>query len=293
METSLHHHHPFINLLYYGCVGVLLMVFLHPIFLLTAILLLAMVNLLHGNKEKLKKSFPYFIFMGLMVIVLNPIFVRKGATILFYFRNNPVTLEAIVYGMVMAFMLISILVLFLSFNHVINSRKFMFLFSKVWPQLALLLMLTIRFVPLFIRRWRELYEVQKVRNHSISQGSIRMRASAGMLYMQKLLTWSLEEALQSAESMKARGFGLSKKRTAYQAFQMTRRDWGMVVLLGVLTVIGIVGAKQKHGVLPIYPQLGSFSFSSTDWLYYGVFFLLVSFPLILEGGEQIRWHLSK
>ncbi|MDV2687396.1 energy-coupling factor transporter transmembrane protein EcfT, partial [Alkalihalophilus lindianensis] len=75
------------------------------------------------------------------------------------------------------------------------------MFSKVWPQLALLLMLTIRFVPLFIRRWRELYEVQKVRNHSISQGSIRMRASAGMLYMQKLLTWSLEEALQSAESM--------------------------------------------------------------------------------------------
>lgn len=293
METSLHHHHPFINLLYYGCVGVLLMVFLHPIFLLTAILLLAMVNLLHGNKEKLKKSFPYFIFMGLMVIVLNPIFVRKGATILFYFRNNPVTLEAIVYGMVMAFMLISILVLFLSFNHVINSRKFMFLFSKVWPQLALLLMLTIRFVPLFIRRWRELYEVQKVRNHSISQGSIRMRASAGMLYMQKLLTWSLEEALQSAESMKARGFGLSKKRTAYQAFQMTRRDWGMVMLLSLLTVIGIVGAKQKHGVLPIYPQLGSFGFSSIDWLYYGVFFLLVSFPLILEGGEQIRWHLSK
>lgn len=293
METSLHHHHPFINLLYYGCVGVLLMVFLHPIFLLTAILLLAMVNLLHGNKEKLKKSCPYFIFMGLMVIVLNPIFVRKGATILFYFRNNPVTLEAIVYGMVMAFMLISILVLFLSFNHVINSRKFMFLFSKVWPQLALLLMLTIRFVPLFIRRWRELYEVQKVRNHSISQGSIRMRASAGMLYMQKLLTWSLEEALQSAESMKARGFGLSKKRTAYQAFQMTRRDWGMVMQLSLLTVIGIVGAKQKHGVLPIYPQLGSFGFSSIDWLYYGVFFLLVSFPLILEGGEQIRWHLSK
>ncbi|MFF2446450.1 energy-coupling factor transporter transmembrane component T [Neobacillus sp. NPDC058068] len=293
MSTSTQNHHPFIHLLYYGCVGLNVMLFLHPIFLITAIILLLLINLLHGNKEKVKKSFPFFIVMGLIVMILNPFFVHRGSNILFYFRDNPITLEALLYGVVMAFMLISILVLFLSFNHVLNGRKFMFLFSKVWPQLGLLLMLTIRFVPLFIRRWREIYEVQKVRNYSMSQGTVKTRAKVGMLYMQKLLTWSLEEALQSAESMKARGYGLSRKRTSYQTFLMTAKEWGMMIVLLGLTMIGIVGAKQKHGVLTIYPELGTLTFTSLDWLYYGIFFLLVSFPLIVEGGEQLRWRISR
>jgi len=293
MNSTVHDQHPLINLLYYGCVGISVMVFLHPIFLTTAIILLVLTNLLHGNKEKVKKLSPAFIFMGFIVIVLNPLFVHRGVHILFYFRNNPITLEAIIYGVVMALMLVCILVLFLSFNAVINGRKFMFLFSKIWPQLGLLLMLTIRFVPLLLRRWREIYEVQRVRNYSMSQGSVKSRAKIGMLYMQKLLTWSLEEALQSAESMKARGYGLAKNRTSYQVFMMSAKDWGKVISLLVLTGIGIVGAKQEHGVLTIYPELGRVMLTYADWLYYGIFVILVSLPLILEGGEQLRWRLSK
>lgn len=293
MNSTIRHQHPLINLLYYVCVGVSVMLFLHPIFLITAIILLILINLLHGNKEKVNKSAPGFIVMGLIVIVLNPVFVHRGTNILFYFRNNPITLEAIIYGVMMALMLVCILVLFLSFNDVINGRKFMFLFSKVWPQLGLLLMLTIRFVPLFLRRWREIHEVQRVRSYSMSQGSVKSRAKIGMLYMQKLLTWSLEEALQSAESMKARGYGLTKNRTSYQVFMMTAKDWGKVMLLLVLTGIGIVGAKQENGVLTIYPELGRVSFTFADWLHYGIFVILVSLPLILEGGEQLKWRLSK
>lgn len=292
MQAAIHQQHPFVNLLYYSCVGVLVMFFLHPIFLLTAIFLLMILNILHGNIERMKKSSLYFFLMGAIIILLNPIFVRRGATILFYFRHNPVTLEAVIYGLVMALLLISILFLFLSFNHVIHGRKFMYLFGKVWPQLALLVMLTIRFVPLFLRRWREIYDVQKVKHYSMSNGPIKARAKTGMLYMQKLLTWSLEEALQSAESMKARGFG-QKRRAVYQAYTMTGRDWGVTFALLSLTILGIVGAKQKHGVLAIYPELGSFAFTMSDLFFYMLFFIIVSFPLILEGAEQIRWRLSR
>ncbi|MCK0470573.1 energy-coupling factor transporter transmembrane component T [Halalkalibacter sp. APA_J-10(15)] len=292
MNAVIHSIHPFVNFLYYFCVGCAMMFFSHPLFLGTAILLLCLLNIVHGNKTVLSKYVFYLMFMGLIVILLNPIFVRRGSTILFYFRHNPITLESIVYGLVMALLLIGILILFLSFHQVLNGRKFMFLFRKVWPQLGLLLMLTIRFVPLFIRRWKEIYDTQKVRQYSMTEGSIKVRAQRGMLYMQKLLTWSLEEALQSAESMKARGYGTSK-RSVYHLYHLTIRDLGMIVFLLSLTGIAIVGAQQGYGVLTIYPELESWTFTLLDWTYFVVFILLVSFPILLEGGEHVRWRLLK
>ncbi|QFT87748.1 Energy-coupling factor transporter transmembrane protein EcfT [Bacillus sp. THAF10] len=292
MNAVIHSTHPFINLLYYICVGILFMLFLHPIFLLTSIILLSFLTILQGNQAVWRKFMPYYLVMGLIVVLMNPIFVRRGSHILFYFRNNPVTLEAIVYGVVMALLLVNILILFLSFTHVLHGRKFIFLFSKIWPQLGLLLMVTIRFVPLLTRRWREIYAIQKSRQFSMTKGSLKQRAKTGMYFMQKLLTWSLEEALQSAESMKARGYGKTT-RSLYQIYRMRKSDWGLAAIFVLVTIIGMVGAKKNYGILPIYPELGSFMFTRGDLFYYLVFTSLVSIPFMMEGAERLKWRLLK
>jgi energy-coupling factor transport system permease protein len=282
--------HPFVSFFYYGCTGISIMLLSHPLFLITAILVLVSLNILQGTKEKLLRSLPHIAGMGMVIALLNPLFVRRGSTILFYFRNNPVTLEAVVYGVVMAMSLVCIFILFISFNEVIHGRKFLYLFSKILPQLALLLVITLRFVPLFIRRWKELYDTQKLRNYSMFKGSIKNRSQTGMLYMQKLLTWSMEEALQTAESMNARGFG-GKGRSHYQLYNMSGFDWGAVFFLIIFTATCMWGAGNGLGALVIYPELGSIPLTQVDWMLYGVFTLLIGFPILLEGGMHIRWHI--
>ncbi len=68
---------------------------------------------------------------------------------LFYLKTGPVTLEAIVYGLVLASMLFISILWFSCYNKVMTTDKFVYLFGRVIPALSLVLSMVFRFVPRF------------------------------------------------------------------------------------------------------------------------------------------------
>ena len=66
-----------------------------------------------------------------------------------------------------------------------------------------------------------------------------MNASKWYAIAQVLLICSLEDALQTADSMQARGFGVTK-RTTYIRYRMERRDWYTLNYLIILFIVAIV-----------------------------------------------------
>lgn len=130
----------------------------------------------------------------------------------FYFRGKQVTVEAFMYGITMALFIAIILVIFISFNIILNGNRFLYIFSKFLPRIALMIMMAIRFVPLMKRRLDEIGDVQRLRGMSMTVGSLKTRVRSGMLRIQILLTWSLEEAVHVSNSMKARGYGSEGKK---------------------------------------------------------------------------------
>lgn len=288
MENGFRGYHPYVAFLYYVFVGVLLMIYNHPLFLSTAILLLIFVNLSHDRGQELKKWALPLTIMGTIFALLNPLLVSRGSHILFYLGNRQITLEAIVFGLVMAFMVVAIIMLFISFNIILNGNKFLYIFAKLLPRIAFLVMLTMRFVPLLKERYEEIQAVQKVRGMTISHGRLRERARNGMNLIQTLLTWSLEEAIQTADSMTARGYG-NKQKSSYESFVMTRRDILSLVLLSILFIINILGSLLGYGKIVIYPMLGTLQFYPIDYVLYISTIIMISFPLIVEGIEYAQW----
>src|SRR5690625_5073640 len=197
MENGIRGYHPYVLFVYYLCTGSLMMYFNHPLFLLTVLMWMIYVNISHGSGAALKKWTIPLLVMSFVIILLNPFLVSRGTNILFYFRGKQVTLEATIYGTVMALSIVAIIIMFVSFNLILNGNKFLYVFSKMLPRTAFLVMLSIRFVPLLKRRYDEIAAVQYVRGMSVSVGKIRERLKNGMVMIQVLLTWSLEEALQT------------------------------------------------------------------------------------------------
>jgi len=266
------------------------MYFNHPLFLATALLLVVCVNLSHDRGKALKKwALPLLVF-SILFVMINPLLVSRGTTILFYFRDRQVTLEATLYGIVMVIALTSIIVMFVSFNVLLNGNKFLYIFSKVLPRTAFLMMLSIRFVPLLKNRFDEIRAVQRVRGTTMVHGTLRNRARNGMQMIQILLTWSLEEAVQTADSMKARGYG-SGEKSSYIPYHMEGRDWTWLTTLLVLFATCIWGGMLGYGKIVIYPTLGTLHVYPLDWLLYICMIILISFPLIVEGREHVRWKL--
>lgn len=263
----------------------------HPLFLLVACLLLIGVNIVHDRGEALRKWTPMLVGMSALIIFINPFINSRGTTIFFYFRGKQVTLEATIYGVTMALSLVLILLMFISFNLILNGNKFLFVFAKILPKTAFLTMLVIRFVPLLKRRLDEINDVQRIRGMTMSSGSIRERAKNGMVMMQILLTWSLEEAIETADSMKARGYGMGK-RSPYVPYKMEARDKGWLTALLFLFTICLAGGFLGYGKIVIYPELGTLQLYPIDWIMLVSLIGLVAFPLLVEGREQLKWKYS-
>ncbi len=281
--------HPFPGFLYYAILMVLSMLLFHPLFLMTSLFVMIGLNLLHDGGKQLRPWAGYYGIVGLIIVTVNPLFSHRGAHILFYLFDIPVTLESILYGITMMLSILTILVAFVSYNQMITSTKFVYLFSGISPKVTLLMVIAMRFVPLLRRRLKELSLVQRTRGIQTTHGSLPNRIANGMKQQQILLTWSLEEAIQTADSMSARGYGLGK-RSSYEAYSMERRDWILIILMGSLVAGCLAGWYFGFGTLTIYPAVESLFFGKREWICYGCFCLFLLIPVFLEGKEKLRWH---
>lgn len=108
------------------------------------------------------------------------------------------------------------------------------------------------------------------------------RVKNGMQLLQVLLICSLEDALQTADSMQARGFGVTK-RTTYIRYRMERRDWYTLSYLSILFIIAIICSTYGGGKLIIYPKVESILFQQYDGMMFIVFTMFISLPIIMEG----------
>ncbi|PIC76610.1 ABC transporter permease [Sporosarcina sp. P19] len=283
--------HPFVMFFYYICLGFFAMFFNHPIFLLAGCLALIAVNLSHDGGQAMKQWAPLMVTMTALIIVINPLINSRGTHVWFDYFGKQVTFEAMLYGVVTAMSLLMILLLFVSLNSVLNGNKLLYIFARILPRTAFLIMMSIRFVPLLKRRLTEIQDVQHLKGMTMTQGTLRERAKSGMSMLQILLSWSLEEAVETADSMKARGYG-SGTRRPYIPYRMTKSDRRWLSYLLVAFVMCGTGGFMGYGKIVIYPELGLLHLSSLDWFVFACGMAVALFPLFVEGREQLKWNYS-
>ncbi|MBB2482760.1 energy-coupling factor transporter transmembrane protein EcfT [Bacillus sp. APMAM] len=286
MNRGFRSFHPIVCFLYYVGAAALVMLNKHPVFLFMGTMILIFYNIALDRGMTLKKWWKMVWILSVFFLILTPLTNHRGSHILFYLRENPVTLEAIIQGIILALSLFCLMVLFTSYNLVITADKFLYLFSKWLPQWALLTMISLRFVPLLRRRLAEIETVQRSKGHSIKTGTIKKRSKNGIQLVQILLTWSLEEALQTADSMAARGYGL-RKRSRYIPFQMKRKDWFALIYMLAIGSVSIFGWWLGDGVLSISPVLEPIYLEGREWFYLVIFILFIGFPLGIEEREAL------
>ncbi len=286
-------YHPIVNFIYFLFVIGLSMFLMHPvslgITLFSAILYIAM---LKGKKAALI-SIVTAIPLMILGAVINPLYSHEGITVITYFKSgNPLTAESIYYGAAAAVMLAAVIIHFSSYNEVMTSDKFIYLFGRIIPSLALVISMTLRFVPSFLARLREIRAVQRTLGVNMSEGNLFKRLRSAMKVLSILVTWSLESAVETADSMKSRGYGLSG-RTAYSIFRFEKRDalallW-MVLMFGAV-IWGIVSGAVYYSYFPVF-YIGKLTLSAAG--VHIAYLMLCITPVIIEIREAIRWKAIK
>ena len=241
--------------------------------------------------RKLLSSLAYNIPLMLMIALTNPMFVHKGETILFFLNDNPVTKEAIIYGVFASMMIMSVFYLCRCYTVIMTSDKFIYLFGRVIPKLSLVLSMILAFIPKLKRKYREIDEAQKALGIYATQSYVdKLRSKMRVLSI--LLTNSLETSVDTADSMRARGYGL-KGRTSYAIYRFTASDFAYLVFSIVFGVGAVVLIMLGASEFYYYPTVTVIEGSPIIYILYLSLALLAGSSIFMEVKENILWRYLK
>lgn len=280
--------HPVLLFVYFMAVIFITMFTTHPILLsISFVCSIWFCGMLIGAK-KLLVRLAYTVPVILIIAITNPIFSHNGETELFFFNGNAVTLEAILYGLDIAVMIVSVFYWFQCYHEVMTSDKFIYLFGRIIPKLALLLSMTLNFIPKFKRHYREIDDSQKALGIYFS-GRYTDKIRSKIRVLSILVTWSLENSVDTADSMRARGYGL-KGRTSYSVFTWTSRDTVMAVAIFGLTAAVCFLMSQGYSEYWFYPTFKKLNWSPLSLVLYISLFVLMILSVCTEIRENVQWR---
>ena len=289
-RDSFSSYHPIINFIYFALVLIYTMFFMHPVSLMISLVcaLIYAVNL-NGGKA-VRFSLCFMLPMMLIAAIVNPAFNHEGVTILTYLPSgNPLTLESILYGIAAAIMLAAIMTWFSCYNAVMTSDKFVYLFGRVIPTLSLVLSMTLRFVPKFKVQLHAVSEAQRCVGRDVSDGTMLQRAKNAVTIMSIMVTWALENAIETADSMKSRGYGLPGC-TAFSIYRFDDRDKIALLWLGFcgfyITAGWLAGGMQWR----YYPMIKGTPMGVFPISFQLVYLALCLTPVILNLAENRKWR---
>lgn len=250
-------YNPIVNFLYFALVIFFSMFIMNPFFLFISVFFGAVGVLSLGGIKKLFSALRLIIPIAAAAAAVNVLCNHAGGTILCYLPDgNPLTAESLIYSAASSAMLCGVILHFSCFNELMTSDRLMYLFGRMLPSLSLIFSMVLRFVPRFKRRLKSVADAQRCLHRGASDRTVIGKLKNSTAVLSIMITKSLEGSIETADSMKSRGYGLPK-RTSFANFIFKRRDAALVLLL-VLPGLYIVYCMLSGGLdFSYFPYISS------------------------------------
>lgn len=279
--------HPVVNLCFFLAAMIITMFISQPVYLLISLFSSCSYFLYLQGKKGMVRQVGYLLPILLGMALLNPIFNHEGMTVLWYLPNdNPITLEAICFGLASAVMMGASIVWFNCCNTVFTSDKIIYLFGRIIPAMSLLISMTLRFVPRFKYYLQSVMRVQRAMHEPENKKEQLQQAMAAF---SSTVSWAMEQSIVSADSMKSRGYGI-QGRTAFSIYIFEKRD-GVILLAMALLCLGAVTPSIAEWTSWVYyPTMKGELFSIVQLISYLCYGGLCLLPLMIDLTEDRKWN---
>ena len=164
----------------------------------------------------------------------------------------------------------------------------MYLFGKVMPAFSLMLSMTLRFVPKYQRELTAISHAQKGIGVDAANKGMLQKAKSGMHMLSILVTRCFEDSVDTADSMKSRGYGLPG-RTAFSNFVFTKRDRMILGLLLILSLFVLICGVTRGAYFRYFPSIKGAAVSAKSLCGMIAYLMLSLTPVMIEGREAVRW----
>ena len=289
MNGILHKFHPITQLSFIICIVSVVLIVNDPVILSISLICSLLYIFAYGGAKTLKNYLIMSSCVTLSVIMINPLISHRGMTVLFYLPDgNPYTAEALIYGFFASILISSTIDWFFIVNRTLNSEKIIYLFGKMLPKLALLISMTLGFFSKMKLQFQSMRSARKAVGCDISDGGLSDRFRNGAALISALIGWSLENSIDTADSMNSRGYG-THKRSSYSPYHFRPDDallLSLVFMFFSFIMIMNYSGSLDHSYYPYFEmtRIGFLSVST-----YSVYFTMCVVPYIIDLLEARKW----
>ncbi len=275
--------HPIVGFSFFAGIIIVTLMFSNSICLFFSLICaFAFYCRLKGRADALK-LLKYSVFIVFIAAFFNMLFSRYGATVLFCVKSINFTLESLTAGLFTGIMISAVGFWFFCFNEIVTDDKFMALFGGVAPNFTLLFSMILRFLPLLLSLSNEITQAQKGLGREIRG------VKNGIKRFSALISITLEKSIETADTMKARGFG-SGKRRFYSPYIFKGADAAALVITLVLLGVSLFACTRGIFVFSLEPVI---RIENKNPLLVAIFILYALFPLAVDFAEDIKWLLLR
>lgn len=285
-------YHPMINLIYFGAAILCTICFDHPIFLAISFVCAFLYSVkLNGLKS---------LVLNLCLVVLAGAYTawysyyhHFGVTSLrVNFIGNQITLESVVYGFVRGMTAAAVIVWFSCIFRLITADKVVYLFGRISPKLSLFLSILLRTVPRIGVRAGRIERSREGIGRGICQGNLFQRFRNLCALISILITWTMEDFVESAVSMKSRGYSL-KGRTAFSIYRFDNRDRSLVVVFFWCLTALLMAVLFNQTTIYYDPMIVMNRITGMSYVFYGIYVLFLLLPMGLQIVGELRFAKTR
>lgn len=215
-----------------------------------------------------------------LVCLLNPFFSASGSTLLLKVGPRSVYLESLAYGATMGALLVATVLWFEDAAAVLTQDRLLAIAGRRARSVPLVASMAAQLVPQMLGRARAVRAAAR----ACTAAGPRPPARDELLRTSTmLLSWSLEDSLERADAMRARGWESGSPRTRYRPERFRARDAVAAAGIAALLALGAAGAWAACSSWEFYPRMSGLA----PWWCYLPFALLALLPAVAELAA--RW----
>lgn len=267
------------------------LLFNNPIIIVGVLVSLLVVSFF-TRQEKFKTYCKFSGLIFLVTVLFNLILNQRGNNLLLTIPFVKVTLESLSNGIILGVSFVNLLWAFYLYDALIRIKVIFELLAKFFKSVAVVFVLTIKFIPQIIAIYRETKELNKFRVYEKPQ-KFDQKIKVTLELTEVVLNKAIANFMNVADALTLKGYEQRQQKIGKTDFKNS--DWAILMIVLISVIVNLVLVILKIGKI----NFGSANLLiQTDvkvWLVMIFDSLLILLPLIIGGWTYLWWkyYVSK
>ena len=281
--------HPAVNLIYFAAVVAAMITFQHPVFLAVSFLCAFAYSVKRNGWKALMFNLCLLPMIAVFALYYSS-YTHFGMTVLHQnFVGNNMTLESLVYGIVLGISVAGVCIWFSCVYSVFTTDKVVYLFGKVSPRFSLFLAISLRMIPRIKKEAKRINMAQQGIGRGVNQGNLWQRIRNSIRIFSMLVTWTIDSLTVASESMRSRGSSL-RGRKAFSIYRFDNRDRLFVIGLFLCLTLTMMAVLLGQTDMVYDPRI---IWTTVSPIFCTGYTALCLMPLGLELWTEYRFRKAR